>query len=168
MSEKMLSRRGAFTLLGLAALGFAVPTNVLTTSEAEAQPAAPAPAAPAPAASAPSSMTRGETRRAGRRAARQTRRQARRTARETRRQGRRTARQTRRQARRGVPPTKQQSLEFYQQRKAHRAQNSVGLLFFSAAIALAVWQYSPSTACGSADGRHQLNRRNSASLYVVP
>src|SRR6516165_6090743 len=98
MSEKMLSRRGAFTLLGLAALGFAVPTTVLTTSEAEAQPAAPA----------PSGMTRGETRRAGRRAARQTRRQARRTARETRRQGRRTARQTRRQARRGVPPTKQQ------------------------------------------------------------
>jgi len=108
MSEKMLSRRGAFTLLGLAALGFAVPTTVLTMSEAEAQPAAPAPAAPAPAAPAPSGMTRGETRRAGRRAARQTRRQARRTARETRRQGRRTARQTRRQARRGVPPTKQQ------------------------------------------------------------
>src|SRR6516162_1803499 len=103
MSEKMLSRRGAFTLLGLAALGFAVPTTVLTMSEAEAQPAAPVPAAPAP-----SGMTRGETRRAGRRAARQTRRQARRTARETRRQGRRTARQTRRQARRGVPPTKQQ------------------------------------------------------------
>ena len=85
MSEKMLSRRGAFTLLGLAALGFAVPTTVLTTSDAEAQ-AQPSPAAPAPAAPAPSGMTRGEQRRAGRRA----------------------ARQTRRQARRGVTPTKQQ------------------------------------------------------------
>jgi hypothetical protein len=37
MSEKMISRRGAFSLLGLAALGFAVPTTVLTTSNAEAQ-----------------------------------------------------------------------------------------------------------------------------------
>ena len=42
MSEKitseMISRRGAFSLLGLgAALGFAVPTAVLTMSEAEAQ-----------------------------------------------------------------------------------------------------------------------------------
>jgi hypothetical protein len=42
MSEKitseMISRRGAFSLLGLgAALGFAVPTTVLTMSEAEAR-----------------------------------------------------------------------------------------------------------------------------------
>jgi hypothetical protein len=37
MSEKMISRRGAFSLLGLAALGFAVPTTVLTTSNAEAR-----------------------------------------------------------------------------------------------------------------------------------
>jgi hypothetical protein len=34
MSEKMLSRRGVFTLLGIAALGFAVPTTVLTTATA--------------------------------------------------------------------------------------------------------------------------------------
>ena len=42
MSEKIkpeiISRRGAFRLLGLgAALGFAVPTTVLTMSDAEAQ-----------------------------------------------------------------------------------------------------------------------------------
>ena len=46
MSEKMFSRRGAFSLLGLAAaVGFAVPTSALMTSDAEAQaqPTAPAP-----------------------------------------------------------------------------------------------------------------------------
>ena len=107
MSDKMLSRRGAITLLGLAALGFAVPTTVLTTSDAEAQPQ-PSPAAPAPSGPAPSGMIRGEQRRAARRSARQTRREARRTARETRRRGRRNARRTRRQGRRGVTPTKQQ------------------------------------------------------------
>ena len=39
ITSEMISRRGAFSLLGLgAALGFAVPTTVLlTTSEAEAQ-----------------------------------------------------------------------------------------------------------------------------------
>ena len=104
MSEKMISRRGAFSLLGLAALGFAVPTTVLTTSDAEAQaqPAAPAPTAPAPAASTPPGMTRGEQRRAARRTGRQMRREA-----------RRNARQMRREARRGMymrskTPTKQQ------------------------------------------------------------
>ena len=97
MHEKLISRRGAFSFLGItAALALAVPTAVLTTSDAEAQ-AQPSPAAPAPAAQAPSGMTRGEQRRTARRAGRQTRRQA-----------RRTARQTRRQGRRGVTPTKQQ------------------------------------------------------------
>jgi hypothetical protein len=51
MSEKLISRRGAFSLLGLgAALGFAVPTTMLMESDAEAQmqPTAPAPSAPAP------------------------------------------------------------------------------------------------------------------------
>jgi len=98
MSEKIISRRGAVSLLGLAALGFAVPTTVLTTSDAEAQaqPAAPAPGAPAPG------MTRGEQRRAARRAGREERREA-----------RRNARQMRREARRGMymranTPTKQQ------------------------------------------------------------
>jgi hypothetical protein len=38
MSEQLISRRGAFSLLGLgAALGFAVPTTLLTESDAEAQ-----------------------------------------------------------------------------------------------------------------------------------
>ena len=38
ITSEMISRRGAFSLLGLgAALGFAVPTTVLTMSEAEAQ-----------------------------------------------------------------------------------------------------------------------------------
>ena len=92
MSEKLISRRGAFSLLGLgAALGFAIPTTVLMTSDAEAQaqpaPAAPAPAAPAPAA--PATMTRGEQRRAARRTGRQERREARRNAREMRREARR-------------------------------------------------------------------------------
>jgi hypothetical protein len=99
-SQKMISRRGAFSLLGLAAaVGFAVPTTVLTTSDAEAQAQ---PAAPAPTAPAPSGMTRGEQRRA-----------ARRNGREERREARRTARQQRREARRGMymksnQPMKQQ------------------------------------------------------------
>ena len=47
MSEKLISRRGAFSLLGLAA-ALALPTTALTTSDAEAQapPTAPAPTAP--------------------------------------------------------------------------------------------------------------------------
>jgi hypothetical protein len=99
MSEKPISRRGALSLLGLAAaVGFAVPTSMLTTSDAEAQaqPAAPAPAAPAPG------MTRGEQRRAARRMGREERREARRTGREERREARRTARQERREARRNA------------------------------------------------------------------
>ena len=110
MSEKMISRRGAFSLLGLAALGFAVPTTVLTTSDAEAQAQ---PAAPAPAAPAPPGMTRGEQRRAARHAGREERREARRTGRQMRREARRNARHMRREARRGMymrsnTPTKQQ------------------------------------------------------------
>ena len=92
MSEKMISRRGAFSLLGLAALGFAVPTTVLTTSDAEAQaqPIAPAPTTPAPTTAAPgtqpmSGMERREERRAARRTGREERREARRTGREERR-----------------------------------------------------------------------------------
>jgi hypothetical protein len=96
MSEKLISRRGASSLLGLAvAAGFAVPTAMLTTPDAEAeQPSA----APAPSAPAPSGMTR---------------RQARRAARQTRREARRNAREMRREARRGMykrakDPAKQQ------------------------------------------------------------
>jgi preprotein translocase subunit SecA len=126
MSEKMISRRGAFSLLGLAAaVGFAVPTTVLTTSDAEAQaqPAAPAPTAPAPTATAPtataptapatSGMQRRQQRRAARRTGREERREARRLGRQKRREARRTAREQRREARRGMymqstKPTKQQ------------------------------------------------------------
>jgi hypothetical protein len=97
MSEKLISRRGAFSLLGLAA-ALALPTGVLTTSDAEAQaqpsPAAPAPAPPPPTGAAPTApttpgMTRGEQRRAARRAGRHERREARRNARHMRREARR-------------------------------------------------------------------------------
>jgi hypothetical protein len=100
MTEKMISRRGAFSLLGLiAALGFAMPTAVLTTSDAEAQaqPTAPTPSAPAPSGPATSGMERRQTRRTGR----EERREARRMARKQRREARRTAREQRREARRG-------------------------------------------------------------------
>ena len=71
ITSEMISRRGAFSLLGLgAALGLAVPTTVLTMSEAEAQ-------------------TVGMERREERRAGRQERRQDRRTARQDRREDRR-------------------------------------------------------------------------------
>ena len=102
MSEKMISRRGAFSLLGLAA-AFALPTTALMTSDAEAQaqPTAPAPTAPAPTAPVPTApATSGMERRQERRASRTERRQARRTARTERRQARRTNRMERREARR--------------------------------------------------------------------
>ena len=87
MSEGMISRRGAFSLLGLAAaLGFGVPTTMLTMSDAEAQaqptdpaPSPPAPSTPAPSASTPSApATSGMNRRQARRAGRHERREARR------------------------------------------------------------------------------------------
>jgi hypothetical protein len=87
MSEKMISRRGTFSLVGLAAaVGFAVPTSVLMTSDAEAQAQPTAPASLAPAPSAPA--TSGVERRHERRASRTERRQARRTARTERREAR--------------------------------------------------------------------------------
>jgi hypothetical protein len=68
--NEMISRRGAFSLLGIAvALGFAVPATVLTLSDAEAE-------------------TAGMERRQGRRTGRETRRQGRRTGREQRREAR--------------------------------------------------------------------------------
>src|SRR6516165_6270810 len=122
MSEQLISRRGAFSLLGLgAALGFAVPTTMLTASDAEAQaqPTTPAPTTPAPAAPAPSTQpmsgmqhdmqhgmqqgeeqqTGGKNRRQARHAGRHERRQARRNARHERREARRNAREMRREAR---------------------------------------------------------------------
>ena len=101
MSEKRISRRGAFSLLGLAAVfGLAVPTSVLTTSDAEAQaqpsaPATPAPATPAPATSG-SATPRMERRH---HASVQERLEARRATLDKRREAQRTAR-TRREARR--------------------------------------------------------------------
>ena len=110
MTEKMTSRRGALSLLGLAAgLGFAVPSTVLTSSDAEAQaqPTASTPSAPQPSAPATSGMERRQERRAGRherrearRTGRHERREARRTGRHERREARRTGRHERREARR--------------------------------------------------------------------
>ena len=80
MSEKLISRRGAFSLLGLGvALGFAVPPTVLMTSDADAQaqPIAPAPTAPAPTAAAPTAPATSVNRRQARRAGRHERREAR-------------------------------------------------------------------------------------------
>jgi hypothetical protein len=68
MTKEMISRRGVFSLLGLA-VAFAVPTTMLTTSDAEAQAQPSAPATPAPAttsAPATSGMNRRQARRAGR------------------------------------------------------------------------------------------------------
>jgi hypothetical protein len=101
MSEKVMSRRGAFSLLGLAAaLGFAVPTTMLAPeAEAQMQPTAPAPSAPAPSTpSAPEKSGKGRrhqrhTSRAERRAERHTDRTKRREARHTGRKERREARQ---------------------------------------------------------------------------
>ena len=99
MSEKRISRRGAFSLLGLAAaLGFAVPTTLLTESDAEAQMqlTAPAPSAPAPTAPAMPGMQQGQEKQTGgkkRRQARHSGRTKRREARQTGRTGRREARQ---------------------------------------------------------------------------
>ena len=110
MSEKLISRRGAFSLLGLgAALGFAVPTTMLMGSDAEAQtqPTAPAPTTPAPTAPAMPGMEHGmqqgqeqPTGRKKRREARHTGRTKRREARHTGRAGRREARHTGRTMRR--------------------------------------------------------------------
>jgi hypothetical protein len=101
MSDKneLISRRGAFSLLGLSLLGFALPAELLTASDVEAQ--APS-SAPAPStAPAPSGGTSGTERRQERRTGRTERRQKRRTGRTERRQKRRTNRTERRTKRRG-------------------------------------------------------------------
>jgi hypothetical protein len=71
IKSEMISRRRAFSLLGLAALCLAVPATILTVSDAEAQ-------------------TVGMTRRAARRAGRHMRREERRRRRHVRREHRRT------------------------------------------------------------------------------
>ena len=103
MTEKKISRRNVFSLLGLAAaFSFAAPTTMLTTLDAEAQaqpsaPATPAPATPAPATSG-SATPRMERRH---HASVQERLEARRVTLDKRREAQRTAR-TRREARRKV------------------------------------------------------------------
>jgi hypothetical protein len=87
IKSEVISRRSALSLLGLAALGLALPTSVLTVSDAEAQqPAAPTAPGAAPAATP---MT-GTERRQARRTRRVYRRKARRKGREERRELRRT------------------------------------------------------------------------------
>jgi hypothetical protein len=109
MTEKKISRRNVFSLLGLAAaFSFAAPTTMLTTldAEAQAQPSAPAtlaPATPAPKSTAPAtsgSATPGMERR--HHASLQERLEARRATLDKRREARRNARQMRREARRGM------------------------------------------------------------------
>jgi hypothetical protein len=101
MTEKKISRRNVFSLLGLAAaFSFAVPTTMLTTLDAEAQAQPSAPATPAPASIAPAtsgSATPGAERR--HHASLQERLEARRATLDQRREAQRTAR-TRREARR--------------------------------------------------------------------
>ena len=87
MSEKIkveiISRREAFSLLGLAAaFGLAVPISLLTGSDADAQ-------APATASPAPTGGTLGMQRRHERRTGRHERREERRTGRHERREERR-------------------------------------------------------------------------------
>jgi hypothetical protein len=102
MSEKinseMISRRGTFSLLGLAAAwGLALPAEILTESDAEAQQT-----------TSPTAPTTGAQRRQERRTHRTERRQERRTHRTERRQERRTHRTERRAKRRGGGEATQQ------------------------------------------------------------
>ena len=96
IKSEMISRRQAFSLLGLAAaLGFALPAEVLTAwdSAAQAQTQTNAPA--------PSGPQSGTERRQERRAHRTERRQERRTHRTERRTERRKGRHERREKRHG-------------------------------------------------------------------
>jgi hypothetical protein len=78
VESEVISRRRALSLLGLAALGLAVPTTVLTVSDAEAQTAAPPAAAPT---ATPTATMTGTERRQARRTHRVKRRVERRKAR---------------------------------------------------------------------------------------
>jgi hypothetical protein len=88
IKSEVISRRSALSLLGLAALGLAVPTTVLTVSDAEAQQQ---PAAPTAPPGAPMTGTERRQERRTRRVRRRVyRRKARRKGREERRKLRRT------------------------------------------------------------------------------
>ena len=88
MTEKTtsepISRRGALSLIGIAALSFAVPATVLAVSNAKAEQAS------SPPAQTPTTTQTGTERRQERRTRRVRRRMARRTGRKQRRQLRRT------------------------------------------------------------------------------
>ena len=98
IKSRMISRRTALSLLGLASLSLAVPATMLTASNAEAQQ----PAAPT---GTPTVAPTGTERRQERRTGRTERRQERREGRTERRQERRTGRTERRQERRGTGTT---------------------------------------------------------------
>ena len=84
IKSEVISRRSALSLLGMAALGLAVPTTVLTVSDAEAQQPA------APTAAPMTGTERRQERRTRRVRRRVYRRKARRKGREERRELRRT------------------------------------------------------------------------------
>ena len=93
---EMMSRRRAFSILGLAALSMAMSPTVLTVSEAEAQQ----PSTQTPQTGTTTTPQTGTQRREERREGRTERRQERRTARTELRQARRIARTERRHERR--------------------------------------------------------------------
>ena len=97
---KVISRRRAFSILGLAALSLAMAPTVLTVSDAEAQqPSTASGTGTAPKTGATSAPQSGAQRRHERREARRNRRHERREARRERRQQRREARNQRREER---------------------------------------------------------------------
>jgi hypothetical protein len=97
---EMISRRRAFSFLGLAALSVAVSPTVLTVSDAEAQPST-----QNPQTGTTTTPQTGTERRQERRAGRTERRQERRTGRTERRTERREGRTERRAERHGTTPS---------------------------------------------------------------
>ena len=98
---EMISRRRAFSFLGLAALSLAVSPMVLTVSDAEAQQ----PSTQNPQTGTTTTPQTGTERRQERRAGRTERRQERRTGRTERRTERREGRTERRTERHGTTPS---------------------------------------------------------------
>ena len=102
---KVISRRRAFSILGLAALSLAMAPTVLTVSDAEAQqPSTASGTGTAPKTGATSAPQSGAQRRHERREARRNRRHERREARNQRREERTTGQANRRQQQRGATP----------------------------------------------------------------
>jgi hypothetical protein len=97
---EMISRRRAFSFLGLAVLGLAISPAVLTLSEAEAQQPSAQPPQTGATTAPQSGRQRREERREGRRERREERREDRRERREERRSHRRERREERRAHRR--------------------------------------------------------------------